>query len=155
LVSEYVTKQISDTSGSFEQNLILTKGCKIILIKNIDVDLKITIGLEGTYIDHSEFVLLMKLKDNSIIPIPKMRQKIDKLENHNTFLFRNQFPILNGYSVTIHRVQDATLKKIHVYLDKTIFCEGQAYVALSRVRNAESVHICCKQSSLLCKAYFV
>ncbi len=62
LVSEYVTKQISDTSGSFEQNLILTKGCKIILIKNIDVDLKITNGLEDTYIDHSEFVLLMKLR---------------------------------------------------------------------------------------------
>jgi hypothetical protein len=38
----------------------LTKGCKITLIKNIDVDFKITNGLEGTYIDHSEFVLLMK-----------------------------------------------------------------------------------------------
>jgi ATP-dependent exoDNAse (exonuclease V) alpha subunit len=40
--------------------------------------------------------------------------------------------MLNGYSVTIHRVQGATLKKIDVYLDKTIFCEGQAYVALSK-----------------------
>ena len=77
-----------------------------------------------------------------------MRQKIDKLENHNTFVFRTQFPMLNGYSVTIHRVQGATLvllkqgaKKIYVYLDKIIFRECQAYVALSRVRNAESVHI--------------
>jgi ATP-dependent exoDNAse (exonuclease V) alpha subunit len=83
----------------------------------------------------------MKLKDNTIIPIPKMRQKIDKLENQNTFVYRTQFPILNGYSVTIHRVQGVTLKKTHLYLDKTIFCDGQAYVALSRAKNAESVHL--------------
>jgi len=83
----------------------------------------------------------MKLKDNTITPIPKMRQKIDKLENQNTFVYRTQFPILNGYSVTIHRVQGATLKKTHIYLDKTIFCDGQAYVALSRAKNAESVHL--------------
>jgi hypothetical protein len=68
-------------------------------------------------------------------------QKIDKLENQNTFVYRTQFPILNGYSVTIHRVQGATLKKTHLYLDKTIFCDGQAYVALSRAKNAESVHL--------------
>jgi hypothetical protein len=49
-------------------------------------------------------------------------QKIDKLENQNTFVYRTQFPILNGYSVTIHRVQGATLKKTHLYLNKTIFC---------------------------------
>ena len=32
------------------------------------------------------------------------------------------------------------VKKTHLYLDETIFCEGQAYVALSRAQNAESVH---------------
>jgi ATP-dependent DNA helicase PIF1 len=141
IVSEHITKKISESSGSFEETLVLTKGCKIILIKNINTDFKISNGVEGEYLAHSEFVLLMKTSDGSIIPIPKLKQKIDKLENYNTHVYRTQFPVLLGYAVTVHRVQGATLKKTHLYLDSSIFCEGQAYVSLSRVRNAESVHI--------------
>ena len=70
-----------------------------------------------------------------------MKQKIEKLENQGTFVYRIQFPILFGYAVTVHRVQGATLKKTHLYLDNTIFCEGKAYVSLSRVRNSQSVRI--------------
>ena len=83
----------------------------------------------------------MKLADGTIIPIPKLKQKIEKLTNQNIYVYRTNFPILLGYAVTIHRVQGATLKKAHLYLDNTVFCEGQAYVSLSRVRNAESIHI--------------
>ena len=45
LVSESVTKKITETSGYFEENLILTKGCKIILIKNVNIELKIVMVL--------------------------------------------------------------------------------------------------------------
>ena len=45
------------------------------------------------------------------------------------------------YAVTVHRVQRSTLKKTHLYLNTSIFCEGQTYVALSRVKNSDSVHI--------------
>ena len=141
IVSLSTTKKISDTSGAFEETLVLTKGCRIILIKNINIDLKISNGLEGEYVDHSDHILLMRLVDGSITPIPKIKMKIEKLERHGTFVYRTQFPTLLSYSVTIHRVQGATLNKIHVYLDNTIFCDGQAYVALSRVKDAESVHI--------------
>jgi hypothetical protein len=141
IVSEYLSKKISESSGSFEETLVVTKGCKIILIKNVNFDFKITNGIEGEYIDHSDFVLLMKTPDGTIITIPKMRQKIEKLENHNTHVYRTQFPVLLGDAVTVHRVQGATEKKTHLYLDNSMFCDGQAYVALSRVKTAESVHI--------------
>jgi hypothetical protein len=52
IVSLSTTKKISDTSGAFEETLVLTKGCRIILIKNINIDLKISNGLEGEYVDH-------------------------------------------------------------------------------------------------------
>ena len=81
-----ITKKITETSGSFEETLVLTKGCKIILIKNVNIDCKISNGREGEYIDHSERVLLMKTADGNIIPIPKMRQNIDKLENQDAFV---------------------------------------------------------------------
>jgi ATP-dependent DNA helicase PIF1 len=83
----------------------------------------------------------MKTADGNIIPIPKMRQKTDKLENQGSFVYRSQFPILLGYAVTVHRVEGATLKETHLYLDQTMFCVGRAYVSLSRVRNSDSVHI--------------
>jgi ATP-dependent DNA helicase PIF1 len=121
IVTNNITKKITETSGSFEETLVVTKGCKIILIKNFNIDCKISNGREGEYIDHSERELLMKTADGNIIPIPKMRQKIDKLENQGTFVYRSQFPILLGYAVTVHRVQGATLKKTHLYLDQTMF----------------------------------
>ena len=120
---------------------MVTKGCKIILIKNVNFDFKITNCIEGEYIDHSDFVLLMKTTEGTIITIPKMKQKVEKLENHNTHVYWTQFPVLLGYAVTVLRVQGATVKKTHLYLDHSMFCEGQAYVALSRVKTADSVHI--------------
>ena len=57
----------------------------------------------------------MRLVDGSITPIPKIKMKIEKLERHGTFVYRTQFPTLLSYSVTKHRVQGATLNKIHIY----------------------------------------
>jgi hypothetical protein len=60
IVSENLSKKISESPGSLEETLVVTKGCKIILKKNVNFDFKITNGIVGEYIDHSDFVLLMK-----------------------------------------------------------------------------------------------
>jgi hypothetical protein len=42
-----MSDRISSSSGSFEETLILTKGCKIILLKNIGVQSGVAYRLHG------------------------------------------------------------------------------------------------------------
>ena len=49
--------------------------------------------------------------------------------------------MVNANSVTIHRVQDATLEKVHTTIDNSLFACGHAYVAFSRVRNPHNLHL--------------
>ena len=56
-------------------------------------------------------------------------------------LQRNQFPIIPAAAMTVHRVQGMTLEgDVHVLLNGEFFADGQAYVALSRVRRLEQLH---------------
>ena len=51
-----------------------------------------------------------------------------------------QLPLRLGYAMTIHRAQGQTLEKVVLESGK-IFCYGQLYVALSRVRSMKDLYI--------------
>ena len=53
---------------------------------------------------------------------------------------RKQIPLLLGWGVTIHRCQGMSLDKAEVSLHG-LFCHGQAYVALSRLRSLSGLRI--------------
>ena len=52
-----------------------------------------------------------------------------------------QFPIRLGWAVTIHKSQGLTLESCSVDLGSGAFATGQAYVALSRCKNLNSLHL--------------
>lgn len=52
-----------------------------------------------------------------------------------------QFPLQLGWSCTIHKAQGKTLDKVIVDIGRGAFAHGQLYVALSRTRNYEDIHI--------------
>lgn len=65
-------------------------------------------------------------------------------------LVRKQIPLILAWSVTVHKSQGCTLDYACIDLGDSIFEDGQAYVALSRVRNTRSLFISkFKEKSLL------
>lgn len=122
--------------------LKLKKDLRVMLIKNINTDAGLINGSMGTIID---FVYnctgkrIPKVKfDNGII------QDIDiekwTLEMNDCLAEAYQIPLIMSYSLTIHKLQSLTLDSVICDL-KDCFCDGQVYVALSRVKDISGLYL--------------
>ncbi|CAN1174084.1 ATP-dependent DNA helicase PIF1 [Linum perenne] len=52
-----------------------------------------------------------------------------------------QYPLRFCYAMTINKSQRQTLEHVGIYLPSPVFSHGQLYVALSRARSVEGIHI--------------
>ncbi|KAG7999536.1 ATP-dependent DNA helicase PIF1 [Nibea albiflora] len=155
-----------------EENLLLGKGARVMLFKNIDVADGLVNGVCGAVTDivygnsDKTFPRKVYIKfDNA--DIGKLWRKrcahppgvdtasvgIDAEEERVTCKggMRRQFPLKLAWACTVHKVQGLTIDEAVVSLDR-VFAAGQAYVALSRVRSLSGLVLKdFEQKAIYCK----
>ena len=57
------------------------------------------------------------------------------------YVYRKQFPLILAYAVTIHKCPGLSLDSTLMDLSDRVFSPGMAYMALSRVRTLDGVHL--------------
>ena len=116
--------------------LVLKVGARVVLRRNINIDGGWVNGTLAVVTSlHSSCIVIAKLASPAHkYPVPRFRQRIE-IRGASYSILRQQFPLQLAYDVTVHRVQGSTVQKAIVCLGERFFASGQAYVALSRVRN--------------------
>jgi len=118
--------------------LELKEGCKVMLLKNLNFQKNLVNGSTG---------IIEEIRENSIsVYFDNCESQVIEI---NCFEYysggvlkatRSQYPLRLAYGITIHKSQGATLDNVIIDFNK-IFESGQAYVALSRTRSLEGLHL--------------
>lgn len=123
--------------------LVLKKECRIMLIKNIDVEAGLVNGSLGTIIDFIADPL-----SNKLMPFVKFDNGIKQVINTVSWDLEIddckgsvvQIPLMLAYSITCHKSQSLTLDSAVLDLEDA-FCDAMVYVALSRLKSLDGMYL--------------
>lgn len=127
-----------DSDASYCATLELCLGAQVMLLVNKDVGAGLVNGSRGVIVDfrYDGAPIVQFLHGD---PVVIERQRWTSADC--SAIHREQIPLRVAYAISIHKSQGATLDCALVDIGTTIFEYGQAYVALSRVRDLESLYI--------------
>ena len=162
LIDVIISTKPCDTGG-LREIVSVAVGARVMITVNVDVTDGLANGVCGTVvgIDHSGDVVntVFVLFDSSRVgvqavskspytnsyptAVPIKRQEVQFYAGKSPVMARrSQFPISLAWGCTIHKVQGKTLETVVVSMEgKSRFMPGQAYVALSRVREMNGLYL--------------
>jgi ATP-dependent DNA helicase PIF1 len=136
IVKQIVEKM--DRDGPYMAELILAVGAQVMLLTNMDHEAGLVNGSRGVVTGFEPSgAPLVQFKSGVPIVISSTSWESEELEG----VGRKQIPLKLAYAITIHKAQGATLDCALIDIGTSTFEYGQAYVALSRVKNLESLYV--------------
>ena len=122
--------------------VVLKIGAQVMLKKNLDISLGYANGSRGVVVDIGNDLMgkyvSVKFLNNTTI---KIRSETWEIEDNFGLAKRTQIPLILASACTIHKSQGCTLDYVVCHLGSDIFANGQAYVALSRVRDISGLFV--------------
>lgn len=142
-----LTGNFSERDVPAPMNLVLKPGALVVFVKNGDKWHNGSMGIVREL--HARNIVVQMLnRTRDIVNVrPEKWEKIEYARDENDRLVEQevgafrQFPLNLGYAMTIHKAQGKTLDAVVVDISRGAFAHGQAYVALSRTRNAADMHV--------------
>ena len=141
-------------SGNFSEKetpapleLKLKVGALVVFVKNSDKWHNGAMGIIKDLSTREINVQLLSGTRETVSVKPDKWSKIEYSRDENDKLIEKeigsykQFPLMLGYAMTIHKAQGKTLDAVVLDISRGAFAHGQVYVALSRTRSKEDMHI--------------
>ena len=132
-------KDCNLTAG-LEAKLTLAIGARVMLRRNIDTKNGLVNGSIGSVTAMTSNAITVKF-DHIAEPYCIERVKSKFMLMKAFYVYRKQFPLILAYAVTIYKCQGLSLDSAIIDLSSKVFSPGMAYVALSRVRTLNGVHL--------------
>jgi ATP-dependent exoDNAse (exonuclease V) alpha subunit len=140
--------QFFDKNCQAPRELTLKIGAQVMLLTNLDTEGALvngSLGIVTGFTSCNEPIVDFEGVGSEIIGLHDWEIK-EQVVNENgeaaykILATRSQFPLRLAYGITVHKSQGATFEKAVLDLNE-VFCEGQAYVALSRLRSLKGLSL--------------
>lgn len=134
----YISQLRSQMNG--EHSLHLKKGAQVMCVSNLLMEqtTKIVNGSQGVIVDFTDDQYpIVCFKNGVTQAIRRKSWESEYMEG----LSITQVPLILSWAITIHKSQGVTLESAVLDIGSSIFEDGQAYVALSRVKTLDKVYL--------------
>ena len=141
-----ITGKVADGECPADKELVLKQGAQVIMLNN-DPENRWVNGTIAEVARLSSSFLYVKLPDGSNVEVARHKWDIEEYEADSAAGRLNkvvagsfeQYPVRLAYAITIHKSQGQTFDCANI--DPNAFDAGMLYVALSRVKTPQGIHL--------------
>ena len=128
-----------DQHAGYSMILELKRGAQVMLIRNLDTDGHLVNGSQGVvdgFCEQTGWPMVSFSRGTARRIAPETWES-DSVRG----LGRSQVPLRLCYAATCHKLQGQTVDTLCVDLGSSVFEYGQSYVAISRIRELDNLHL--------------
>ena len=151
LTQEQLSREVDSLISALttEKVVRLKIGALVMCSANLDVERGICNGSQGVIVDFAETILQEDLAQKTVIvPVVRFVNGVTmritphpRQSEEYPCIVVSHIPLCLAWALTIHKIQGATLDMAEMDIGKTVFADGQSYVALSRVKTLDGLYL--------------